>query len=1002
MRHTLLPEAIRRVLGAPANLARASGSPARMTALAALGLLAAPAFAQDAQDANSQQLETITVTGSNIRRVDIETSNPVITIDRAQIERSGKLTVGDLLQALPAVTGGNINPQVNNGGSYGGTASIGLRGLGSARTLVLINGQRFLSGDPNAIPQNMIERIEVLTDGASAVYGSDAIAGVVNFILRSDYQGAEFRADYGISDKDDGTRQGYHFTFGQSSDKGSIMAGVDYNHQDQILAGNRKFGKQAIDLTAGPLTAPYTFVGGSSSPAPGRIVVTGTPFETQFGCDQLSINPGATGQVVDTANYHCFGNADKFNYAAINLVLTPQERTSAFLNGNYKLTDNVETYMTAFYSKTSTSTQLAPGIIGTNAPGILQISRDSYYNPFGIDFGGNNGNTYQLRAVAAGPRRTNSAINYGQFNGGFKGNFDIGSQNWTWDAGFGYGHSSTTIQRFGLPNFNTLNLGLGPSFLDPTTGVVTCGTPDAPILTGCTPFNIFDLNNGNDPQALAAIKAAALPAQSSILLIEKYQHIDVSGGLFDLPAGTVQLAGGVAHRDEYTRTQIDSLLLVDPATGGCILGTFCSSSLQGGYNVKEAYAEVFIPILKDLPFFHALNLTVGDRYSKYSSFGSTSNWKVALEWRPIEDLLLRGTVSKVFRAPTIANVFAAPVASAPTLGSDPCDFIAPTPTTPNPNAGNAACRGVPATGTFQNLNVLNGNQISALTTGSQYAGFPLGPELGKSFDFGVVYDPNWLEGLSVSADLWRLYLLNTITVVTAQTILNLCYNGSSVYCPLINRFQSGPNQGQIANVTQPTGNLGRTDVSGIDFQATYRLPEFSFGRFTATLNATYMKYFNVDPAPGTAGDTVFHLAGHFVPFFSGALPACPGNTGVCTIPRWKAQSFVNWTLGSWDASWRMRYIGRYQMGNPNLSEQQSAYPGLDGQVIKYGATTYNDLSVGYNIEAINTRIAAGVDNIADKQPPFFGYDLQTLNTGTDPSTFDQIGRFYFASVTVKF
>ena len=210
---------------------------------------AAPALAQDAQDQSNQQLETITVTGSNIRRVDIETANPVVTIDRAQIERSGKLTVGDLLQALPAVTGGNVNPQVNNGGSYAGTSSIGLRGLGSQRTLVLINGHRYLSGDPNAIPANMIERIEVLTDGASSVYGSDAIAGVVNFILRSDYQGAEFRADYGISDRDDGEREGYHFTFGQSSDRGSIMGGVDYNHQDQILAGHRPFGKFARVIT---------------------------------------------------------------------------------------------------------------------------------------------------------------------------------------------------------------------------------------------------------------------------------------------------------------------------------------------------------------------------------------------------------------------------------------------------------------------------------------------------------------------------------------------------------------------------------------------------------------------------------------------------------------------------------------------------------------------------------------------------------------------------------
>ena len=197
---------------------------------------AAPALAQDAQDQSNQQLETITVTGSNIRRVDIETSNPVITIDRAAIQKTGKLTLGDLVQQLPAVTGPNINPQINNSGGTG-ASSIGLRGLGSQRTLVLINGHRYLSGDPNAIPANMIERIEVLTDGASSVYGSDAVAGVVNFILRSDYQGAEFSANYGISDKDDGESKGYQFTFGQSSDKGSIMAGISYNKIDQVLAG---------------------------------------------------------------------------------------------------------------------------------------------------------------------------------------------------------------------------------------------------------------------------------------------------------------------------------------------------------------------------------------------------------------------------------------------------------------------------------------------------------------------------------------------------------------------------------------------------------------------------------------------------------------------------------------------------------------------------------------------------------------------------------------------
>src|SRR5690348_7915822 len=245
-------------------------------ATAAVGLSAGTVFAQD----EGQKLETITVTGSNIRRVDIETSNPVITIDRAAIQKTGKLTLGDLVQQLPAVTGPNINPQINNSGGTG-ASSIGLRGLGSARTLVLINGHRYLSGNPNDIPANMIERIEVLTDGASSVYGSDAVAGVVNFILRSDYQGAEFSTTYGISDKDDGESKGYNFTFGQTSDKGSIMAGINYNKTGQVLSGHRAFSKDSVSLYGTNGLSPYGqaygqqfpkgSIGGSTSSAYGDI-----------------------------------------------------------------------------------------------------------------------------------------------------------------------------------------------------------------------------------------------------------------------------------------------------------------------------------------------------------------------------------------------------------------------------------------------------------------------------------------------------------------------------------------------------------------------------------------------------------------------------------------------------------------------------------------------------------------------------------------------------------
>jgi len=993
MRNSLLREAIVRGL-------RSYG-----IAGATLASAAIPAIAQDApQDQNSQKLETITVTGSNIRRVDIETSNPVITIDRAAIQKTGKLTLGDLVQQLPSVTGPNINPQVNNGGGTG-ASSIGLRGLGSPRTLVLINGHRYLSADPNAIPANMIERIEVLTDGASSVYGSDAVAGVVNFILRSDYQGAEFSTTYGISDHDDGESRGYQFTFGQSSDKGSIMAGISYNKIDEVLAGNRKFSKNAVSLYGTTGTPPFGAVGGSSSSPYGHIAIPDGFADLFPGCNTgfLARNPGTSGQNIGT-DYHCYVNngtattpSDKYNYATVNLIMTPQERTGLFLNGNYKLTDNVEVYASVMHNKTSSQFQLAPSVYGS--PYGAVVSADSYYNPFGVQFGGDDGLTLTARLASLGNRRAANGTNTDQVSTGFKGSFAVwNDQQWNWDFGYDYGHVSLNTITYGLPNMNIVNQATGPSFYDPGTGQVVCGTPGT-IIKGCTPINIFNLD---DPNTIAVLQAAGSPAVSEFYTQEKVMRLDLNGGLFELPAGTMQLAIGGSYRKEYTHSNVDTSLLINPDTGRCTLGSQCGSPLQGGFNVKEIYAELFVPILKDMPFVHALNLTIGDRYSKYSNFGNTNNGKLALEWRPIEDLLLRGTVSEVFRAPTVLNLFAAAASDAPKLSSDPCDHYT--------GGGNPACVNVPTDGSFINQNVAQGLQLNAIASGSAFAGFPLVPEQGKSFDWGVVYDPHFIEGLSLSADIWRLYLNNTIVAVGAQSVLNLCYAGQTAYCPLISRYASGPNQGQIQTITEPTGNLGRVDVNGVDFAATYRLPEFSFGRFNLSFNATYLKKYDIQTAPGTDSNSTYHYAGHFMSFGSSQAAACPGvGGGVCLFPRWRAQASVNWQLGNFDASWRGRYIGRFRMGSPAASQDVfpagTCYYGdfctIHGLFYDYGATVYNDIQVGYNLEALNTRFDVGVNNVFDKQPPFL-YANNTLNANTDPSDFDLMGRYYFARVTVKF
>jgi outer membrane receptor protein involved in Fe transport len=926
MQHTLLRQSIRQALEAGTETYRIPLRALPVAAFAAFGLAAVPALAQD--DASSQQLETITVTGSNIRRVDIETSNPVITIDRAEIEKSGKLTVGDLLQQLPTIAGAANNPNVNNSGGTGGSF-ISLRGLGTNRTLILVDGKRVLNGDVNSIPSAAIERIEVLTSGASAVYGSDAIAGVVNFILRKDYQGAELTTSYGVSDRDDGARQGFSVTFGQTSERGSLLGGIDYNKSDMILAGHREFSRD--QLTIDPDTGEV-FAGGSPT-GPGGKYFMPIFADCASGAGTFDGTSPANGAI--PAGYRCYleadenGTNDEYNFAPLNLISTPQERTSLFLNGNYKLSDTVEAYMTAFHNKTSAAAQLAELPFSLNERSGLTWTADNPYNPFGVDIGvgAPNGEFFAVRLKALGPRVTRNTVVTDQGRFGLKGSlFDSA---WQWDVWGNYGRSD-----FLAESRNFLNAaGAGVALSGDCIPYVE-GEP----LTTATCLNIADQN---DPITAQLFKQFySLNTDARVLQIERQAGFDINGTAMELPAGALGIAAGANYRKIDVRQTADTVTLTDPLTGGCPAGsqTLCTNPFSGGYNVKEAYIEAFVPILKDLPFVHSLNLTLGDRYSKYDTFGSTNNWKAAIEYRPIEDLLLRGTVTTVFRAPNNGELFT------PLTGSAD-NYIPPA-----------------ATG----WNSSGGDQIDVFYTGAAVGGFPIKPETGKSFDFGVVYDPQWLEGLSVSADLWRIYLNDIIIRPTGQTVVDFCFaDANSPYCDMIN-FSAGVIQ-DISGLT--IQNFGRLDTKGIDLAVSYRLPETAFGNFRVGLNASYLTEYN-NSVPGAPTS---HVAGTYQSQY--------GN-----FPRWRALGTANWQMGDFSANWTQRYQGRINL--------------RDGLDLPIGAVVYHNLSFGYNIDPINTRLDIGVDNVGDKQPPLF-YQA-TTNANIDINTYDPIGRFYWGRVTVKF
>ncbi|NKJ19650.1 TonB-dependent receptor [Dyella sp. SG609] len=930
--------------------------------------MAAPGWAQDAPppDAADPQkaksLETVTVTGSRIRRVDVETANPVVTLDRAQIAATGKATLGDLVQELPSIAGNATNANTNNGGGTG-AATISLRGMGDKRTLILVNGVRLAYNDVNSIPANMIDRVEVLSDGASAIYGSDAIGGVVNFILREHFSGVQLSGDFAQSSRGDGTRRNFTLTAGQGNERGSVIAGLGHQSLDAVSARDRSFSRDALNLTGGKV-----IVSGSSAAPYGAITLPGAQARA-LGCtSRVALNAGVSGATTP-GDYHCYSVADSYNYQGDNILQTPQKRDQFFVLGKYKLNDKLEAYANLYYTKTQSESQIAPVPVFANGDNFI-VSKDNYYNPFGVDFGtdrvsGANNGDFNTRFTTLGYRRYSYNTYNLQVTPGLRGGF--GDSSWQWDAAFNYGKVRQKSVNYGFLDYAGFQQGLGPSYLDASSGKVTCGTPGNPI-AGCTPINIF---NVNDPTTIAALKNIQRNPVTTTAYTVKQFEANANGGLFDLPAGTVNLATGFSYRKESTSTRTDPLAVAD-LNGLCGVVEFCSSVLAGSFNVKEAYAETLIPLLSGKPWAQALNLTLGTRWSDYSSAGRSTNSKLAVEWRPIDNLLLRGTVSEVFRAPNISELYGGIAGDAPTV-NDPCNGY----TGGHPQA----CASVPTDGSYRQANP----EISAKTSGSLAAGYQLKPEQGKSFDFGVVYDPQWVPGLSLSADVWRINLNDTITAISAQTVLNQCYaNPASPFCSFIHRFASGA----INYVAEPTVNLGALSTKGVDGSVAYRFNTERYGRFNLRLDTTYVARYDVNPDPSDATSVTIHNAGRYTYAY--------GN-----FPRWRGLATLNWAQGPWSASWRLRYVGRTEVGSPDARQQLSADLTVPSVVRKVGAYAYHSVQLGYEVKGWRTRFDIGVDNLADKQPPLL-YQNNVNNSNTDVATYDVMGRYYWARATLTF
>ena len=919
-------------------------------------------------------LSEVVVTGSRIRRVDAETANPVLVIDQKTIAESGLTQIGDLVQRIPSISGNGTNPNVNNGGGFA-ESNIELRGLDAKRTLILVDGHRvgFVgttkdATDVNQIPFNMIDHIEVLKEGAGAIYGSDAIGGVVNFITRKDVEGFELTGQYGETTHADGKNGQFGMLFGHTGDKGSVYVGGNYFKQDSVSAGNRAYSKYALYLY-GHTTGVTK--GGSSRTPTGRI------FDNPLGLLDSKGKPcSSVTRIADTngstlADYRCYNSpADNFNYQPLNLLATPVERSSMFGKANYKINDDVEAYSSFTYTHTHSGFQLAPLPFDSLNDNIV-LSKSSIYNPFGIDLGGNSGANpdFTLRTFLFGTRESDTTEDGTDFNGGVKGN--IFNTGWTWDLNTTYSRLQEHANIGGYYFASKLNQAVGPSFYGPG-GVPTCGTVASPI-SGCTPINLFD-QFLNPPSALAGTSANY---NQDYTYIYKAIDVDFTGKVWTLPAGDLQAAVGFEYNDRRGNFVADQVVQALPPlylTCGLSQET-CTGNVIGQYNSKQEYVELLVPILKDMPFVHSLNLDAGVRHNEYSLFSSSTKADIKIEYRPVRDLLLRGTYSQVLRVPTVNDIAAAPLNNSTTF-NDPCNGLTQAAVNANPNLA-LACEGVPRNGTFKEPN----GQITGLNTSNP----ALKPETGIVKTGGFVYEPSYVSGLSIEVGYWDYHVDGLITTLDANYSITQCLaTGSPTFCSLVHRYPStaGTNAGLILVFEQPSFNLGSLETSGVDISLKYALKNTPIGSFTAEVDWTHTNNYTNTPAPGAAPQ---EIAGTYNKQF--------GN-----YTKNRALGLFGWNWMGADALITERYIGSLVITNPSVTGITAT--GAPYPPYPIGSVLYTDITLGYTFPT-NTHLQAGVKNVSDKQPPIF-YQNNVTNANTDVETYDTIGRQWWVGFTQKF
>ncbi len=933
-----------------------------------VGLSAAPGVL--AQEGEAEQIEEIVTTGSRIKKQDYVSNAPVATVGFEQIELTGTINTESLLNTLPQTVPG-LDRTSNNPGN--GTATVDLRGLGTNRTLVLINGKRAVpttSGgtvDINNIPNALIEQIEVLTGGASAVYGSDAVAGVVNFILKDDFEGLSIDAGYETTESGDAALASANLTMGANTadGRGNVTFNVGWTDREELFQGDRDFAFFAqFDDTDGNGN-PILIDGGSS----------GIPATSIFsaGFDGFSPSLGVTFEPDGSIRpFETTGDNDFYNYAPVNYIQLPQTRYQATALGKYEIADSAEVYGQVMFTQSKVPQQLAPTPIFQTTqftidgnPFMPLATQQELSNAVGDGVDANNngiddtGTAFlRRRLLEVGPRIAESSSASYQLTAGLRGDIN---ESWDYDVYYSYGTVNFDETQFGNVSRERWSQALLLDVSDPNN--VTCTNPAAGAATvGCAPLNIWGEGNISDQ--------AAEFLRTSVSSTADYEQanagLNITGELFDLPGGAVGVAFGFEHRDDDFSFRPSQ----DLATGN-IAGFNGSPAVAGGYTVTEYYVEAYLPILSGVTGAELLDLELAFRSSDYSTIGSVETYKVGASWAPVDSFRIRGGFNRAVRAPNIGELFA-PQAEGFPGATDPCSGEAADQS--QAVADICLATGVPANVLFSPAINLPAGQVRGIFGGNPN----LQQEVADTFTAGVVFTPSFAEGLSLSIDYFDIEIDDAIAAFGggASNVLNTCYDpadptggAGSDFCNVITRRADGT----IESVEVLSQNVALVTLNGIDIVASYDTELWG-----GDLRLNYIATFTEES--------------DFLPFDGAEVIECAGKFGsLCgePVPDYKHRTTFNWGKDNYSLQLSWRMIG-------SVDDDDD---GTEFFVEKIGSEHYFDLAGVYEFTD-NYRVTFGIDNLADTTPPILGDNQEQANTW--PATYDVFGRTYFFRLAADF